>query len=417
MEQTIARLSDEQVRATIRDGIAGTRMASFRLSLTPEEIASLASFIRAPAEVRWTDADLTASRRLHEAEEGTPLPDVSDITAVVERGTGNVLFVVDHELVGEIFFPNVHGGLKYVGDRLFIPARTGFIARCDLPTLRPEVTVRVGIYLRNMEVSDQGILAVTSLPPALVFLDHDLNLKKSVPLEEVPSTVVRLDRTRFLVTFLEAPRMLVVEGEEIVREIPLTAPYKQCSVVAGLVLGTNGSEIFASDLNREVKVEDAAIPHLAAGDFWPDGADLMWATPKIGDHGVTVYRIGRPGGDAAPRIERVAQVEAEALPVRGHSNTFVRTHPALDFVVTTSGTDVLIIGKKDLAVRRKLTPQKGKMALHTEFSRDGSTLFVSVWDERGGIHMYSTADFSLRGVIPASKPAGQYNRFMKSWRN
>jgi hypothetical protein len=63
----------------------------------------------------------------------------------------------------------------------------------------------------------------------------------------------------------------------------------------------------------------------------------------------------------------------------------------------------------------KLTPQPDMMPLHTEFSKDGKILFVSVYDERGGIYMYSTDDFSLLRMISAVKPAGQYNKFMKSW--
>lgn len=108
---------------------------------------------------------------------------------MVERGTGNVLFIQDHELVREVFFPNVHGGLKYVGERLFIPARTGFLERLDLHALQPEITVRAGIYLRNIEVSPEYVIAACLLPPTLVFFDHDLNRRKTLPLDGDPSAV------------------------------------------------------------------------------------------------------------------------------------------------------------------------------------------------------------------------------------
>ncbi len=419
MQQTLTRFSDEQIRDLLRKGIPGTRMPSFTLTLDDAKIAELIRFIRRPGTISWSDADVAASRKVHEPD-GPPQPvgDTEDLTAVVERGTGNVLFIQDHELIREVFFPNVHGGLKYVGDKLFVPARTGFVMRLDLPTVRPELTVRAGIYLRNIEVSPEHVIAACSLPPSLVFFDHDLTWKKTILLDADPSAVTRLDERRFLVTFNDRPKLLLVEGDQVTREIPVSAPYKQCARVGDLVIGTNGKTIFATDFVSEAKLEDSAIPHIAAGEFWEQDGVTMWATPKIDTHGITVYRVRRGGGSDEPaRIDKVAQIEATALPVRGHTNTFVRTHPALDFLVTTSGSDVLIVSKQDFTVRRTLTPMKGKMALHTEFSQDGSTLFVSVYDERGGIFMFDTRDFSLRGMIPAAKPAGQYNRFMKSWRN
>lgn len=419
MQQTLARFkTDAEIRELIRKGLPGTRMPSFKLTLDDASIDAIIAHIRQPVDVRFGEPEILKSQRTFPAEESeVHLQDADDVTAVVERGTGNLLFIQDHQLIKEVFFPIVHGGLKYVGEHLYVPARTGFILKLDVATIQPLRQVRAGVYLRNIEVSPRFILAATSLPPAVTFFDHDLTLKKVMPLDDAPAAITRLDEDRFLITFLNTPRLLILKEDEVVREVKVGAPYTQCARLGDMVVGTNGNHIYVTDFEQEATIEDSAMPHIAAGEFWKDGDATLWATPKIDSNGVTIYRVERGAAGTPIRLERVHQVEATALPVRGHTNTFVRSHPKLDFLVTTSGSDVLIVSKQDFSIRRTLTPAKGKMALHTEFSKDGSTLFISVWDERGGIYMYNTADFTLQAVIPASKPAGQYNRFMKTWRN
>jgi cytochrome c553 len=414
LSQTLGHHTEQTLKETIWGGISGTRMPEFRLALDEQRLALIVDYIQQPLQVEWQESDIRASLQKWE-QQGTSqaICDTDDVTAVVERGSGNVLFIHDQKLAKQIYFPNVHGGLKFLGEKLYIPSRTGFILRCDVPSLQPELSVRAGVYMRNIEVTDSTVIAACSLPPRLAFFDLDLQLNEILTLDDEVAALARLDETRLVVTFRNAPKLIVLEGSTIVQTVELPAPFKQFAVVGDFVVGTNGTTIYATDFTNTTKIEDDAIPHMAAGQFWRHEDSILWATPKINGSGVTVYRF--PDGDLQSPIEKVTTVEAEALTVRGHTNVFARAHPDLDFLVTTSGRDVLIVSKTDFRLMHKLTPQPDMMPLHTEFSKDGKILFVSVYDERGGIYMYSTDDFSLLRMISAVKPAGQYNKFMKSW--
>ncbi len=412
VDETIGRRSDEDLARIVRDGIPGTRMPSFGMALADDEIARLVEFVRRPVEIAWPAEAIRTSRREFEPEGDRTFP--GDVTAVVERGTGNVLFLVDGELVRQVFFPNVHGGLKYEGDHVFVPARTGFVTKIDLATLSPVRSVRTGVYLRNIEVCGDFVYAACSLPPSLVVLGLDLELRDVVPLSHVPSAVARFDDERVLLAYEDRAALTVLEGGRITGEIEVPAPFRQLSVVEDLVIGSNGRDVHVTDLARSATLTGDGIPHLAAGVVWPRGDALVWATPRVEGDGVAVYSLRRDA--QGPRIERLAELPIRALPVRGHTNVFVRAYPDHPYFVTTSGEEVLFLSKEDFSVVGRVTPAPGRMPLHTEFSADGSILFVSVYEERGGIHLYSTRDFTSLAAIPAVKPAGQYNRFMKSWR-
>ncbi|MBI4614281.1 MAG: c-type cytochrome [Planctomycetes bacterium] len=415
LASTVGIRPPDELARIVRDGIPGTRMPGFALTLPEDRIARIVEYVRLPIEARFTPEDVRASRKVHAPRgEGALLSPVADVTAVVERGTGNILFLVDGRLVREIFFPNVHGGLKYQGEHLFVPARTGFLLRVNLRTLEPEVSVRAGIYLRNAEVCGNRVVAACSLPPSLAVFDLDLALVSVVPLPDEPTAVVRYDATRLLVGLKNRPELLVVEEGKVAGRIAVPAPFRQLEVIEDLVIGSGERDLHVTDLARHATVENERVPHLAAGTSWRRGEELYWAAPKIDGDGISVYRIGR--GDAGPVLEKVTELAATALPVRGHTNVFVRSYPEHDFFVTTSGEEVLFVSKEDFRVVHKTTPRPGAMPLHTEFSADGSILFVSLYDDRGGIYQYSTKTFSLLDVIPAARPAGQYDRTLKSWR-
>ena len=428
LPQTLGHHTEQTLKKMIWGGISGTRMPEFRLALDEQRLGHIVDYIQQPAQVQWQESDIRASLQKWEqqwtgkaiggADDVTAvverIKDTDDVTAVVERGSGKVLFLHQQKLAKQVYFPNVHGGLKYLGEKLYIPSRTGFILRLDVPSLEPELSVRAGVYMRNIEVTDNSVIAACSLPPRLAFFDLDLQLDKILTLDDEVAALARLDETRLVATFRNSPELIVLEGTEVVQTVELPAPFRQFAVVGELIVGTNGTTIYATDFTDTAKIEDDAIPHMAAGQFWWQEDSLLWATPKINGNGVTVYRF--PDGSLQSPIEKIATVEAQALTVRGHTNVFARAHPDLDFLVTTSGHDVLVVSKQDFQLVHKLTPQPDMMPLHTEFSKDGTILFVSVYDERGGIYMYSTDDFSLVSMISASKPAGQYNKFMKSWR-
>ncbi|MNX99706.1 Cytochrome D1 heme domain protein [compost metagenome] len=66
---------------------------------------------------------------------------------------------------------------------------------------------------------------------------------------------------------------------------------------------------------------------------------------------------------------------------------------------------------------RTLTPSPGKVAAHTEFTRDGRYALVSVWDTDGALVVYDASTFQEVKRLPMNKPSGKYNVYNKTTRS
>ena len=71
----------------------------------------------------------------------------------------------------------------------------------------------------------------------------------------------------------------------------------------------------------------------------------------------------------------------------------------------------------------RVTEDPGKVAVHTEFNKDGSEFWVSVWNRKdslepnGEIVVYDAKTLKEIKRLPMVKPSGKYNVYNKTRRS
>ena len=78
---------------------------------------------------------------------------------------------------------------------------------------------------------------------------------------------------------------------------------------------------------------------------------------------------------------------------------------------------IQIIDKQSLEVVKQLKPSPGKVAAHTEFTRDGKYALVSIWEMEGELVIYDASTLQEVKRLPMKKPSGKYNVFNKIMRS
>ena len=161
-------------------------------------------------------------------------------------------------------------------------------------------------------------------------------------------------------------------------------------------------------------IDTGLIPHPGRGVNWQDPV-YGWvnATPHIGEGKVTVY-----GADPAGRPDVAWQIVREiTLPSAG--SLFIKSHPASPWVLvdmTKSATgnekDICAISKATGALDRCFPVATNGSAVHMEFNKDGSEVWVSDWDPNGAvIVLESTTLEEIRRFTGLQTPTGKFNVF------
>lgn len=101
--------------------------------------------------------------------------------------------------------------------------------------------------------------------------------------------------------------------------------------------------------------------------------------------------------------------------MRSHEDT---PYAWVDVFNGTADRDVIqLVDKQKLEVVAQLIPSPGKVAAHTEFTRDGRYALVSVWEMDGALVIYDAKTLKEVKRIPMKKPSGKYNVFNKITRS
>lgn len=72
-----------------------------------------------------------------------------------------------------------------------------------------------------------------------------------------------------------------------------------------------------------------------------------------------------------------------------------------------------MIDQQKLEVVARLTPSPGKVAAHTEFTRDGKYAVVSIWEMVGELVIYDARSLKEVKRIPVKKLSGKYSVYNK----
>lgn len=418
----LGRKKKNEISATIADGLQATNMPAFKGVLSDREIDELASFVMTPVEkpVWGLDEMLSTLKANPPGPSGTKPPyDLTNFFMIVEGGAGKVHFMDGDTLkpLDSIRAGAIHGGPKFDKDLRFayIVSRDGWVTKYDIVNLKEAARLRAGISSRNIAISaDSRSLAIANLmPDTLVIIDTStMKPVKTINESAAFGAVYSLrDSGEFIVAMKDRPEILVINDSTFeTRKIATDQPFTDFFIEPGerYLIGTSreGTHISVVDIKNGGVVKkiksSAAMPHLASAAMWSSEGTTLAAFPHIGKSLITVLDLG------------TWEVKKE-IKIKG-PGFFARTHDNIPEVWVDTGTDTIqLIDKKTLEVIREVVPEKGRKAMHIEFTKDGGRALVSVWEDDGAVKVYDTNTLELVKSLPFKKPVGKYNATNKKY--
>jgi len=417
---TLARKPDEALVAAILEGLPATQMSAFSDRLSPAEARALVAFFRQPeAEVRWSLADIEASRVAEDPKRSAISAAVKreDLILVVERGSRSVS-VLDGGSMRELdrfAVGRVHGGIKF--DRglhqALVATRDGTLVDYDLDRGAVRTRVKVGVNTRNIAISSDGkyVAVANQLPQGLVILDGRLRPLVTFPLPGQPSAVYQVPGSqRFMVTLRDLPHLYSISYPELkLQFVELPEPFEDFIFIPGttrlVASSRKGNQLTLYDFERNEIVATLGaegLPHLFSASFFSRDGVLHAAFNHMAVPRLSIIDV--------ERFEVVAQ-----LPLVG-AGYFTRTHPGTPYLWIDSNTEsIQLIDKRSLElVDRTLIPEVGKKSMHVEFTADGAKALVSIWHENGAVVVYDSSTLDELQRLPYAMPVGKYNAANKT---
>ncbi|MBF0237623.1 MAG: c-type cytochrome [SAR324 cluster bacterium] len=419
----LSRHNSQDLIRIMTEGLPSTQMPEFQQKLKPAEIQSLATWLQTPVQVtEWGDREIRESHQTYPAREPlkVSLTSREEILLIVERGSGSI-HIYDGKTMNRLdqfFVGNIHGGPKFDDhyESIYAVTRDGIIAGYELKNWQMRSMVRVAQNTRNIAISpdNQWVVAANLLPQNLVFLDKNLKLVKTLPLEGKPAAIYHLHhRPAFLVAFTDLPNLLLItynQTEIQTESIPLPEPFQDLSLIPEkpwiLASLREGNRVNLYDLEQrkilgEIKTE--GLPHLFSAAFFMKNNKIHAALNHIGLAKISLITL--------EPFEVVKQVA-----VKG-SGFFIRTHASNPWLWLDSNTDTIQLIRKDNFELHtvELQPQTGKKAMHIEFTADGKEAFVSIWDPAGAVVIYDARTLQEKQRIPFNMPIGKYNAYNKTF--
>jgi mono/diheme cytochrome c family protein len=456
------RLRKPAAVTTIADGRIATQMPGFKDKLNEEEIRALADFVYTPLPTmpKWGMAEMRASRIEHRTaaslgDKPVFKADPLNLFVVVELGDHHATILDGDKLEPVTRFPTryaLHGGPKFSpeGRYVYFASRDGWIAKYDIWNLALVAEIRAGINTRNLAVSSDGryVMVANYLPHTLVALDaKDLQPIRIIDVKDDSGKSSRVSavydaapRKSFIAALKDIPEVWEIPYDDNAEPVfnGLVHDYKMGEGVAvkgpfpvrRIVLEDYLDDFFFDsrydhligssregrgqvvNLNIRRKITDIELPgmpHLGSGITWElDGRPIM-ASPNLKEGLVTVIDM--------KTWKTVKQVKTlgPGFFMRSHENS---NYAWVDVFNGTRDRDVIqVIDKKSLEVVAQLRPSPGKVAAHTEFSRDGKYALVSIWENDGALVVYDAQTLKEVKRLPMRKPSGKYNVYNKITRS
>ncbi|MBI5586935.1 MAG: c-type cytochrome [Deltaproteobacteria bacterium] len=418
----LGRKKEKDIAGIISNGLPATNMPAFKGQLSEGEINELASYVLTPAEkpVWGVDEMLSTLKVSYNAPSDKKSPyDLTNFFMIVEGGAGKVHFMDGDSftLLDSIRAGAIHGGPKFDKDLRFsyIVSRDGWVTKYDIVGLKEAGRLRAGISSRNIAISsDSRYLAIANLLPDNVVLIDTTTMKpvRTIEADGAFGAVYSLrDKGEFVVAMRDSPEILVIDDKTFaVRKINIDQPFTDFFIEPGerYLVGTSreGTHITVVDVEkgeiyRTIK-SDTGMPHLASAAVWQVNGSAFAAFPHIGKPLITV-------------LDMTTWTVKKEIKIKG-PGFFARTHDLIPHLWVDTGTDTIqLIDKKTLEVSGEVVPEKGKKAMHIEFTKDGGRALVSVWEDDGAVKIYDTKTLGLIKSLPFKKPVGKYNATNKKF--
>lgn len=435
LPESLARIKREQSLEVITHGRAATQMLAFENLLSAQEIEDLVDFLYAPtAEVpEWTAEKIQAHHQVFDATasaDDRPIhnADPMNLFVVVESGNHhvNILDGDSFEIITR--FPShfaLHGGPKFSPDGRFVyfASRDGWINKYDLHRLTMVAETRAGLNTRNLAVSSDGkwVLVGNYLPGTLVLLDaEDLSLVHILDAQSQEGVASRVSavynsphRQSFIVALKDIPEVWELSYEQgqrpdqslrriiaqdLLDDFSFTPEHRYLLATSRKAQGGQVIDMQTGEVVTDIPLP--GMPHLGSGIYWPHQDGWVFATPNISQGLITVLDIG------SWEVIKEIPTEGPGFFMRSHVNS---KYAWTDVFFGPNFEAVHLIDKQSLELAHTLRPMPGKNAAHVEFTRDGSHLILSVWDEEGALIVYDSDTLKEIKRIPMNKPSGKYN--------
>ncbi len=457
----LERLRRSEAIKTIANGRLATQMPQFGEKLSSSDIASLVDYIYTPLKKipSWGIKEIQASRVNFPGSNFINKPifsaDPLNLFIVVEVGDHHVT-ILDGDTFNAIArFPTryaLHGGPKFSSDGRYVyfASRDGWISKYDIWNLQFVAEVRAGINTRNLAVSSDGryVMVANYFPHTLVALDaKDLSpisiieaKDKSGKTSRVSAVYDAAPRKSFVVAFKDIPEVweIAYGGKDSNIQTGLVHDFRMGELVPSkemfpmrriklddylddFFFDPNYDHVIGSsregrgqviNLNVGQKIAEIGLPglpHLGSGISWDYMGKSVMATPNLKDGIVTV-------------IDMKSWTVVKQIPTLG-PGFFMRSHEMTPYAWVDAFNDpknhdvIQLIDKQTLEVAHRIRPSPGKVAAHTEFTRDGKYALVSIWENDGALVIYDGKTLEEIKRIPMNKPSGKYNIFNKITRS
>lgn len=448
----LARLKRPEAIKTITQGRLATQMSGFSAKLTAQEITALTDFIYSPLAKtpNWGMEEILASRIEYIKTDNLPnkpvfKADPKNLFVVVELGDHHATI-----LDGDQFEPitrfatryALHGGPKFSPDGRYVyfASRDGWVAKYDIWNLKLISEVRVGINTRNLAISSDGRFAMVAnyLPHTLVALDtENLTPIRIIDVKDDTGKTSRVSaiydaapRKSFIAALKDIPEVWeFTYGNKDIKDNKITTDKIDFTPrrlklddyldnfffdpaydhVVGSSHEGQGRVVNLNTGHKAANVSLPGLPHLGSGISWLYQGKAVMATPDLKEGVVSV-------------IDMKSWETIKQIPTLG-PGFFMRSHEHtpyawVDVFNSTKNRDVIqIIDKQSLTLVKELKPSPGKVAAHTEFTRDGKYAVVSVWENDGELVIYNATTLEVVKRIKMNKPSGKYNVYNKITRS
>ncbi|GAB3553694.1 cytochrome D1 domain-containing protein [Noviherbaspirillum agri] len=439
---------------TIAEGRVATQMPAFGDKLNAGEINALAELIYTPLErdPSWGIDAIRASRIEHMKPGSlgnTPIfkADPLNLFVVVELGDHHATILDGDRFEPITRFPTryaLHGGPKFSPDGRYVyfASRDGWIAKYDIWNLKLIAEVRAGINTRNLAVSGDGryVMVANYLPHTQVALDaRDLTPIRIIDVKDRSGKSSRVSavydaapRKSFVAALKDIPEvweMTYDENAEPVYEgyvhdykmregLATPGPFPVRRIVLedhlddfffdarydhliGASRDGRGQVVNLNVRRKIASIDLPGMPHLGSGITWSVEGKPVLATPNLKEGVVTVIDM-----KSWKTIKQI-KTDGPGFFMRSHENT---PYAWVDAFNSTKDRDVIqIIDKQKLEIVARLRPSPGKVAAHTEFTRDGRYALVSIWENDGELVVYDAQSLKVVKRLKMKKPSGKYN--------
>ncbi|HEX7648240.1 MAG TPA: cytochrome D1 domain-containing protein [Noviherbaspirillum sp.] len=462
LPSNLERLRRPDAIKTVSEGRMATQMPAFSGKLSADEIKQLVDFVYTPLPQipAWGMEQIKASRIEHVTPGNLPdkpvfQADPLNLFVVVELGDHHATILDGDKFEPITRFPTryaLHGGPKFSPDGRYVyfASRDGWIAKYDIWNLKLIAEVRAGINTRNLAVSSDGRYAMVAnyLPHTLVVLDtRDLKPFKVIDVKDDDGKSSRVSavydaapRKSFVAALKDIPEVWemsyddnappvfngLVHDYKMAEGLAVPGPFAPRRIMLDdylddfffdahydhLIGSSRGGRGQVVNLNIRRKISSVdlpGMPHLGSGITWEYQGHPVLATPNLKEGVVTVVDM--------KTWQPIKQIKTlgPGFFMRSHENT---PYAWVDVFNGSKDRDVIqIIDKQKLEVVAYLRPSPGKVAAHTEFTRDGKYALVSIWEDDGELVIYDAQTLKVVKRIPMKKPSGKYNVFNKITRS